>query len=161
MPITGANHNFVLNYVYLVVFLLFQKTPTANKPIMMVRDVSTKKSIGEASTQGYSITSQCSFAICACSMSSTSMTIDAIVKARNANAVKIMLLFFVFVYAKTDNITRKTPKDIAVMWIISCVNNSKLKTVPRKYGLRAATVVTRPIMVIRYTLFSRISGLYN
>ena len=59
------------------------------------------------------------------------------------------------------NITRNVPKDIAVMWIRSCVSNSKLKTVPRKNGTRAATVVTMPIMVIRYTLFSRISGLYN
>ena len=89
------------------------------------------------------------------------MYIDSSTKVRNASVVKTRLLFFVLLYAIVDNITRKVPKDIAVIWIRSCVSNSKLKTVPRKNGLRAAIVVTTPIMVIRYILFSRISGLYN
>ena len=42
VPIASANHNFVVDHVYLVDFLLFQKTPTAKKPIMTVRAVSTK-----------------------------------------------------------------------------------------------------------------------
>jgi len=89
------------------------------------------------------------------------MYIDNNTKVRNANVVKIRLLFFVAEYAYMLNIVRNVPKIIAEMCIRSCISNSKLKTVPRKNGTRAAMVVTMPITVIRYTLFSRICGLYN
>ena len=89
------------------------------------------------------------------------MNIDSSTKVVKANVVKTRLLFFVDKYAYILNIVRNVPKIIAEICIRSCNSNSKLKTVPRKNGLRAAIVVTRPITVIRYTLFSRIIGLYN
>ncbi len=89
------------------------------------------------------------------------MNIDSSTKVVKANVVKIRLLFFVAKYAYELNIVRNVPKIIAEMCIRSCSSNSKLKTVPKKNGLRADMVVIMPITVIRYTLFSRIVGLYN